>query len=191
MNSDTDNDNLSDSKELNEYKTNPLKDDSDGDGLSDSEEILKYKTNPFMKDTDRGSVNDLAEVVRGSDPLDSRDDVVDFGVNFVLEGITFDPGKSIIKPSSQEFLMKALKILQMNPGIRIEISGHTDNAGNAAANKKLSLMRADAVKDWFVSKGISPNRLSTYGYGEEFPRFPNDTPENRELNRRIEIKRTE
>jgi outer membrane protein OmpA-like peptidoglycan-associated protein len=187
---DTDKDGLTDGDEVMKYKTDPLKADSDGDGLSDSEEVLKYKTNPLNKDTDAGTVDDYTEVKRGTDPLDAEDDVVKIGVPIVLEGITFATGKSDVTPESEQILMKALKTLTTYPEISVEISGHTDNVGSAKSNQKLSQRRADSVKGWLVSKGISADRITAVGYGEDKPRVANDTKENMRLNRRIEFTRT-
>ncbi len=186
---DTDKDGLNDAKEINIYKTNPLISDTDGDDLSDSEEVLKYKTNPLIRDTDEGSIDDDIEVKRGTDPLNPKDDVVRIGVPIVLEGITFATNEYSITLESETILMDALKTLQTNPKIIVEISGHTDNVGSNSYNQKLSEKRADAVKEWLVTNGISPDRITTFGYGEEHPRVPSDTEDNKKLNRRIEFKR--
>lgn len=187
---DTDNDGLTDGQEINTYKTDPLKADTDGDGLNDGEEVLKYKTNPLNKDTDGGSVDDFTEVKRGTDPLNADDDVVKLGVPVVLKGITFATGKADITPESEATLQKALKTLTTYPDISVEISGYTDNVGNDKSNQILSEKRANAVRDWLISKGISGDRITAVGYGEQKPIAPNDTPENRQKNRRIEFTRT-
>ena len=69
----------------------------------------------------------------------------------------------------------------------VEISGHTDNVGNAKKNKALSMKRAQACRDYLISKGIEGNRITAVGYGGERPTVPNDTDENRQKNRRIEV----
>ncbi len=189
LKSDTDGDGLTDGDEISNYKTDPLKTDTDGDGLSDYDEVLKYKTNPLNIDTDGGTVDDYTEVTRGTDPLKADDDIIKIGVPIVLEGITFATGKADITPESEQILMQALKTLQTYPDISVEISGHTDNVGSNSSNQKLSQRRADAVKGWLVAKGISSDRITAVGYGEEKPRVANDTPENKRLNRRIEFKR--
>lgn len=186
---DTDGDGLSDGDEVMKYKTDPLKIDTDGDGLNDYEEVSVYKTDPLKKDTDGGSVDDGVEVRRGTDPLDAEDDVVKMDVPIVLEGITFATGKADITPESEQILMQALKTLQTYPEISVEIGGHTDDVGSATSNQKLSQRRADAVKGWLVSKGISTDRITAVGYGEDKPRVANDSADNRRLNRRIEFKR--
>jgi outer membrane protein OmpA-like peptidoglycan-associated protein len=71
---------------------------------------------------------------------------------------------------------------------RVEISGHTDNVGNAKANKTLSEKRAEACRNYIVSKGIDKKRLDAIGFGDEHPIAPNDTDEGRQKNRRIEAK---
>src|SRR5690606_38138949 len=131
--------------------------------------VMKYKTNPMNADTDGGTVDDGTEIKNGTDPLDPEDDVVKIGVPIVLEGITFATGKADITPESEKVLMQALKTLQTYPDISVEISGHTDNVGSNSSNQKLSQRRADAVKAWLVSKGISADRIEAIGYGEEKP----------------------
>ena len=127
---------------------------------------------------------------RGTNPLKADDDVVKVGVPMVLEGVTFATNKADITPESDQILMQALKTLQTYPEISVEISGHTDNVGSNKSNQKLSQRRAESVKGWLVAKGISADRITAVGYGEESPRVANDTPENKRLNRRIEFKRT-
>ena len=189
LNSDTDKDGLSDSDEVNKYKTNPLIKDTDADGLSDSDEVLKHKTNPLVKDTDSGTIDDFTEVKRGTNPLDPSDDIVKLDVPIVLEGITFATNRFNITPESEDVLKGALKTLQTYDDIVVEISGHTDSDGSNAYNQTLSQRRAEAVKAWLVSKGISSDRITAVGYGEEKPRVANDTPEHKRMNRRIEFKR--
>jgi OOP family OmpA-OmpF porin len=75
-------------------------------------------------------------------------------------------------------------------GVNLEVIivvGHTDNVGSAAANQRLSLQRAEAVKKYLVSKGIEPNRIYTEGKGPSQPIADNRTPEGRAKNRRVEI----
>ncbi len=190
LKADTDGDGLKDGEEVNKYKTNPLKGDTDGDGLSDSEEVLKYKTDPNKKDTDGGSVDDFTEVKRGTDPLNADDDIVKMDVPIVLEGITFATGKADITPESEGTLQQALRTLNTYSEISVEISGHTDDVGNARSNQVLSEKRANAVRDWLISKGVDGSRITAVGYGEDKPIVPNDSKENRQKNRRIEFKRT-
>lgn len=187
---DTDLDDLTDGAEVNQYKTNPTKADTDGDGLNDGEEINQYKTDPTRADTDSGTINDGVEVNRGTDPLDAEDDVVKVGVPIILEGVTFETGKYNITPESAKVLEGALKTLQTYPDIQVEIAGYTDNVGSKSFNISLSQKRAASVKNWLVEHGIDATRIDAVGYGPDNPVAPNDSPDNRRKNRRIEFKRT-
>jgi outer membrane protein OmpA-like peptidoglycan-associated protein len=71
-------------------------------------------------------------------------------------------------------------------GMRIEISGHTDNVGKKKDNQILSEKRAKSCRDYLVSKGIEAERITTVGYGDARPIAPNDTEQGRQQNRRIE-----
>src|SRR5690606_25370896 len=83
---------------------------------------------------------------------------------------------------------KLERMMQQNPNIRVEISGHTDNIGTQAYNMFLSRKRAEAVKDFLTGKGIDGRRIKATGYGESRPLASNDDErEGRELNRRGEF----
>jgi outer membrane protein OmpA-like peptidoglycan-associated protein len=110
------------------------------------------------------------------------------GSKVVLKNVFFDVDKFELKPKSTTELNKLVETLKANPEIKIEISGHTDNQGNAAANKTLSLNRAKAVNDFLVRSGISQDRLAYKGFGQEQPIASNDTEDGRQLNRRTEVK---
>lgn len=189
LKADTDSDTLSDGDEVNLHKTDPLKADTDGDGLKDGEEINMYRTNPLKADTDDGTVDDFTEINRGTNPLNPEDDVIKMDVPIVLEGITFETGKADITPESGVVLQGALETMQTYPDIIIEISGHTDDVGSASSNQSLSQKRADSVRFWLIGKGVNPDRIIAKGYGEEFPRVPNNSSDNKRMNRRIEFKR--
>jgi len=189
LNADSDGDALVDGDEINKYRTDPLIADTDGEGLNDGEEINKYGTDPLNVDTDGGTVDDFTEVERGTDPLDPADDVVKIDVLIVLEGITFETAKFAITPESAVVLREAIKTLTTYPDIIVEISGHTDNVGSNSSNQVLSQKRADSVRFWLINQGVDPDRIIAKGYGEDFPRVPNDSREHKRMNRRIEFKR--
>ena len=85
-------------------------------------------------------------------------------------------------------LDRVVKLLKENPAIEIEMSAHTDSFGSDEYNFKLSDNRARSVMEYILSKGIDPSRIISQGYGETVPVVENDTPENRQLNRRVEFK---
>lgn len=105
---------------------------------------------------------------------------------FVLQGVQFETGKATLTSGSYERLAAVVEYMTYKKSARIEISGHTDNVGNKKDNQRLSQQRADAVRDYLVSKGIDASRIRTVGYGDEKPIASNDTPEGRQQNRRIE-----
>jgi len=106
----------------------------------------------------------------------------------VLKNLFFDTNKSELKPESQTELDKLVQLLSENPGITIEISGHTDNVGKPGDNLTLSNNRAKAVVDYLVGKNIPAGRLLAKGYGETKPVADNKTEEGRAMNRRTEMR---
>lgn len=109
----------------------------------------------------------------------------------ITEQIQFDFNKATIKAVSFPILDAVHDVLARNPQISLEVQGHTDNAGSAAYNQKLSQQRADAVRTYLTKKGIAPGRLTAKGYGMTQPIVPNDTAANKALNRRVQFLRTE
>ena len=79
-------------------------------------------------------------------------------------------------------------IINSQSSTRVEISGHTDNLGTATYNLQLSLKRAQSVASYLIAHGIASGRLVQKGYGADKPIKPNDTEENRQVNRRIEFR---
>ena len=106
----------------------------------------------------------------------------------VLNNIFFDVNKFDLKPESQIELDKIVQLLIDNPTLKIQLSGHTDNAGKPADNLTLSLNRAKAVVSYLISKMVAPQRLSYKGFGETQPVSDNKTEEGRGKNRRTEMK---
>ncbi|MCL2724550.1 MAG: OmpA family protein [Polyangiaceae bacterium] len=105
--------------------------------------------------------------------------------------IQFDLDKATIKETAEthEILDTLFQEMRDNPQItKLHIEGHTDDKGTVAYNNKLSQDRADAVANWLVSKGIDRSRIVTVGMGPSKPLVPNDSEQNRELNRRTEFK---
>lgn len=110
------------------------------------------------------------------------------GSKVVLKNIFFDTGKADLKQESVNELENMRKLLEKNPELKVQINGHTDNVGEAAYNKALSLKRARAVVDYLIRNGVDVNRLAAIGYGEERPLVSNDDETGgREINRRTEI----
>jgi outer membrane protein OmpA-like peptidoglycan-associated protein len=107
----------------------------------------------------------------------------------ILKGVEFRQGTSELVPESYTMLDNVFESLKAFPDVKIEMSGYTDNTGNPLANKKLSLRRAEKVREYIVLHGIDPGRITAVGRGGEDPVEDNRTPEGRAFNRRIEMKR--
>ncbi len=107
---------------------------------------------------------------------------------WVLSGVLFDTGKSTIRPEMDSELERVASVMRRNPGLKIQIQGHTDSVGDAAYNQRLSQERARAVMNALIAKGIAPERLQAKGLGETRPVASNDTAAGRALNRRVELK---
>jgi outer membrane protein OmpA-like peptidoglycan-associated protein len=110
------------------------------------------------------------------------------GSKVILRNVFFDVGKSDLKQQSIAEVEKIISLMAANPELKVQINGHTDNTGNTASNKVLSLKRATSVVDYLVSKGIDTSRVTAKGYGSERPIVSNDEEiGGREINRRSEI----
>lgn len=108
----------------------------------------------------------------------------------VLRGVTFETGRSALKPDSYTILDIVAASLIANPDIKIEIGGHTDNTGSAATNLRLSQARADAVRAYLATKGVALDRMVARGFGPEQPVAPNTSAAGRAQNRRVELRQT-
>ncbi len=106
---------------------------------------------------------------------------------YIALNILFDTGKSTVKTESEPIIEQIYLLLNSNPSLQVSIEGHTDNVGNAESNKKLSEARAKAVMNALITKGITKERLSSVGWGQEKPVADNRTEEGRTKNRRVEI----
>ena len=113
---------------------------------------------------------------------------LEIGATIVLRNIFFDTGKASLRPESTAELTRLLKLLEEQPALKLEMSGHTDNVGKPAANQDLSQRRAQAVVAFLVAKGVSGQRLTAVGYGDTQPVLPNNSKVNRQFNRRTEFK---
>lgn len=109
------------------------------------------------------------------------------GEEFVFENIFFDLDKDELKSESSSSLKRLYNFLVENSSVSITIIGHTDNQGNSVYNENLSLRRAESVKRFLIDKGVPLDRVETEGKGDRKPIRPNDTAENKALNRRVTI----
>jgi outer membrane protein OmpA-like peptidoglycan-associated protein len=106
----------------------------------------------------------------------------------VLEGVTFESGSARLQSGSYVELDSIAKVLLANPTMRVEISGHTDDSGIPADNMRISSLRAEAVRNYLVTRGVPFQQMVARGYGASVPLTPDTTPRGRAANRRVEIR---
>ena len=108
-----------------------------------------------------------------------------------LKNIQFEFNSALLMPDSYAELDRVIQLMKDNEEVHIQLSAHTDNVGNDVYNQKLSQRRGDAVLQYILAGGISPERITAVGYGKTQPLVPNTSDENRSINRRVEFKITE
>lgn len=123
-------------------------------------------------------------IAKGAVPLYDR--MMSDG-KFITYGITFDVGRSTIKPESMGEINRIVKLMTENPDLKFSVEGHTDSTGNEASNQTLSEARSKAIVDKLVELGISADRLTASGKGQTSPIADNSTDEGRAKNRRVEF----
>lgn len=178
--------------------------DADGDGVNDdvdacadtpAGEQVDAKGCPLPKDGDGDGVNDDADRCP-STPSGVEVDAEGCQVLFeptkktlILEGVNFETGQSTLTPESETILNGVAESLVANDSIRVQVTGHTDNTGSLALNRRLSLARAQAVRQYLISRGVAEDRLTARGLGPDQPVASNRTAEGRAQNRRVELQR--
>jgi outer membrane protein OmpA-like peptidoglycan-associated protein len=178
--------------------------DADGDGVMDDVDQCKdtpagdkvdAKGCSLPKDTDGDGVNDDKDRCPHT-PAGVKVDEEGCQVLFepkrkslVLEGVNFATGKAELTPESQAILDGVAESLVANEEIKVQVGGHTDNTGSAALNKRLSAARAEAVRQYLISKGVAAGRLTAAGFGPSKPIASNKTAAGRAQNRRVELTR--
>lgn len=145
--------------------------DSDNDGISD-----KYDLCP--------SIPGIAEN-NGCPAIEKKEKEI---LDRAFSDLEFESGKSIIKTSSYPSLNELAGLMVQKPEWKVQLSGHTDNTGNAEKNMELSKNRTQAVKDYLIGQGVMEYRIKTDWFGQERPVEDNKTAAGRQKNRRVEMK---
>jgi len=112
--------------------------------------------------------------------------IIEIGRRLIIENLLFETGSAALPDTVPELDRIAL-FMQRHPNVKIRVEGHTDAIGRAQFNYRLSVRRAQAVKNYLVARGVDPRRILVYGYGESQPIASNETEFGRRLNRRTEI----
>jgi outer membrane protein OmpA-like peptidoglycan-associated protein len=144
--------------------------DTDGDGVSDKDDKCIDKAGPM----DNGGCPKITEQIKKR-------------LSFAAQAIQFEVSKAVIRPVSFKQLDEVVKILNEYKDYSLVIEGHTDNSGKADKNQALSEQRAQAVKDYFIAKGIEEGRMESAGYGDSKPLVPNTSAANKAKNRRVTL----
>jgi outer membrane protein OmpA-like peptidoglycan-associated protein len=142
---------------------------------------------PFTREADLGNDEESALLRElRSTGLDAAHD----GISIVLilgDDILFSSGSSQLNPKARDLLKAMASVLKRHGSTHIDVEGYTDTAGAAAFNLRLSQQRAKAVADILLGEGVAAPRISTRGFGENFPRVPTRDGVNEPRNRRVEI----
>jgi outer membrane protein OmpA-like peptidoglycan-associated protein len=180
--------------------------DNDGDGVIDAqdqcpeemEDMDGFQDDDGCPDPD----NDGDGVLDADDncpntPADVEVDghgcplIAEIKPDMILTGVTFTTGKAELTHDSLTVLDNVAASLHAWPGATIEVQGHTDSTGSSELNRAISMLRAESVREYLISKGIDPARMTAVGYGEDLPIGNNGTNEGRAQNRRVELIRTD
>lgn len=172
--------------------------DTDGDGIEDKVDSCVNDAGPIATNGCPDRDGDLVPDRRDRCP-DVAGRIDNYGcpglredelqrVKLSAKSINFETGSATIKGASFQVLDLIAEIMQQYPYTKWRIEGYTDNTGSDAINLTLSKKRAAAVRDYFISKGVNADRLSSEGYGETNFIAPNNTASGRAKNRRVEIK---
>jgi outer membrane protein OmpA-like peptidoglycan-associated protein len=120
-----------------------------------------------------------------NDILETRDTTRGLIVN--VGDVLFETGRYELRPPAREKLARFAGIVLAHPSLNIQAEGFTDSTGTDEINERLSEQRATAVGDYLITQGLSPDRITTRGYGARFAVASNDTREGRQQNRRVEL----
>lgn len=171
--------------------------DEDGDGVLDGLDRCP-RTPVGANVTPTGCIQGQTGRQSAAAPVDTAPPVVrnpapqppsrPFGAAMVLENVTFGTGSARLQTGSYVELDSIAKVLLANPGLRVEIGGHTDALGTPADNMHLSTLRAEAVRNYLVAKGVPFQQVVARGYGGSMPRTGDTTPRGRAANRRVELR---
>lgn len=102
--------------------------------------------------------------------------------------MTFDTNSTVVRPGLYNEIDRIAQVMVQYPETQIVVQGHTDSSGSDEYNQRLSERRAETVKNLILQRGVDSSRITSMGYGESMPVASNNTPEGRQMNRRVEIR---
>lgn len=151
--------------------------DTDGDGIPDERDKCPRDPETMNGFEDEDGCPDDRRIAQAEES----------GTALVLQGVNFATGKADLTAESLPVLDEVANSLLLEPAAIVEIRGHTDNVGKAAANQLLSERRAESVRRYLISKGVKEERITAIGFGHRYPVADNKSAEGRARNRRIEF----
>ena len=171
--------------------------DSDMDGIADAYDACPTEKGPFSTNGCKDSDNDGVADVKDNCPDKAgarankccpEEKTTKTLINDQINDVTFEYDRYDLTNEAKSILDGVAEFMAMNPSVKLTINGHTDNSGGEMNNKTLSMNRAEAAATYLQAKGVAKSRLTTKGYGKSMPKATNDTPEGKQLNRRVELK---
>lgn len=173
--------------------------DNDGDGVVNKKDKCIDEYGPKenggcpLLDGDKDGINDEEdecpetageEINNGCPVIEEEEEEI---IDFAFKNLQFETGKSIILPESYVSLNALAKLLVSKKSWMLKLEGHTDDVGDAQDNLLLSKKRVEATKAYLVNQGVDGGTLILKYFGETKPISENDTPEGRQLNRRVQM----
>ena len=171
--------------------------DSDMDGIADAYDACPTEKGPFSTNGCKDSDNDGVADVKDNCPDKAgamankccpEEKTTKTLINDQINDVTFEYDRYDLTNEAKSILDGVAEFMAMNTSVKLTINGHTDNSGGEMNNKTLSMNRAEAAATYLQAKGVAKSRLTTKGYGKSMPKATNDTPEGKQLNRRVELK---
>ncbi|MFD0761624.1 OmpA family protein [Lutibacter aestuarii] len=174
--------------------------DTDGDGVVDKDDACPNVSGPSLNkgcpwpdtdgdgvlDKDDKCINEVGPASNNGCPKITETEVAK--LEELFKTVYFDTGKTTFKSETISKLDEAARIMVKYSTEKFTISGHTDSVGSKSRNQELSDSRAQAVKNYLITKGVSSGNLTAKGYGEEMPIASNNTVKGRAQNRRVDVK---
>ncbi len=169
--------------------------DSDGDGVTDNNDNCPNSATGAKVDTRGCELDDDADgIINSQDlcletpseaPVDTNG--CKLQATFVLKGVTFATASAELIGGSRQVLNNVVETLRLNPELKLEVAGYTDNRGKRSYNIRLSQQRADSVRNYLITQGIASERLEAKGYGPADAIADNGTEDGRATNRRVTL----
>ncbi len=174
--------------------------DTDGDGILDKDDDCPNLAGPKENngcpytDTDGDGIPDKDDECpetpgpKSNNGCPEIEEEVQEVLQTAFDNLEFETARAVIRPSSYESLNNLAEVMKKKPDWGLQLSGYTDNVGNPQSNMVLSKKRAESVRDYLMGQGVSKDKMYVLYFGDKDPIAPNDTPEGRQKNRRVEMK---